>query len=50
MCRKNKEKIKVLSLNQYIMGHATYQNILEKTFGEHISEVEFYSLHLTDYF
>jgi glycosyltransferase involved in cell wall biosynthesis len=32
------------------MGHTTYQNILEKTFRENISEVEFHSLHLTDYF
>ena len=44
------KKIKVLSLNHYIMGHSTYQNILEKTFSEYIPEVEFYSLHLTDYF
>ncbi len=46
----NKKKIKVLSLNHYIMGHATYQNILERTFREHIPEVEFNSLHLTDHF
>jgi len=50
MKQENKKLIKVLSLNQYFMGHATYQNILEKTFGEHIPEVELYSLHLTDYF
>ena len=42
--------IKVLSLNHYIMGHATYQNILEKTFRERYPEIEFNSLHLTDYF
>lgn len=46
----NKKNIKVLSLNHYILGHATYQNILERTFREHIPEVEFNSLHLTDYF
>lgn len=50
MALENKKRIKVLSLNHYIMGHATYQNILEQTFDEHIPEVEFNSLHLTDYF
>ena len=42
--------MKILSLNCYILGHITYQNILEKTFQESIPEAEFYSLHLTDYF
>ncbi|MFB2935451.1 glycosyltransferase family 4 protein [Aerosakkonemataceae cyanobacterium BLCC-F154] len=50
MHQRTKRPIEVMSLNHYIMGHATYQNILEKTFREHIPEVEFYSLHLTDYF
>ncbi|HEY9296661.1 MAG TPA: glycosyltransferase family 4 protein [Phormidium sp.] len=50
MQQETKRTIKVLSLNHYIMGHATYQNILEETFKQHIPEVEFYSLHLTDYF
>lgn len=50
MQQETKRQLKVMSLNHYIMGHATYQNILEKTFQEHIPEVEFYSLHLTDYF
>ncbi|WP_374796763.1 glycosyltransferase family 4 protein [Aerosakkonema funiforme] len=47
---QTEKTIKVLSLNHYIMGHATYQNILEKTFQEHIQEIEFNSLHLPDYF
>ncbi len=42
--------LKVLSLNIYIMGHITYQDVLEKTFGKHIPEIEFESIHLTDYF
>jgi alpha-maltose-1-phosphate synthase len=42
--------LKVLSLNIYIMGHITYQDVLEKTFGKHIPEIEFDSIHLTDYF
>lgn len=42
--------LKILSLNCYILGHVTYQNILEQTFRDHFPEVEFYSLHLTDYF
>lgn len=50
MSQETKTPLKVMSLNHYIMGHATYQNILEKTFKEHTPEVEFYSLHLTDYF
>lgn len=50
MQQKTKKPLKVMSLNHYIMGHTTYQNILEKTFREHIPEIEFYSLHLTDYF
>lgn len=50
MQQEVKRPIKVMSLNHYIMGHATYQNILEKTFRESIPEIEFYSLHLTDYF
>lgn len=50
MSQLTKKAIKVLSLNHYIMGHATYQNILEKTFRDCIPEVEFNSLHLTDYF
>lgn len=44
------KKVKVLSLNHYILGHATYQNILEKTFQEHYPGIEFNSHHLTDYF
>jgi alpha-maltose-1-phosphate synthase len=50
MQQETKTPLKIMSLNHYIMGHATYQNILEKTFQENIPEVEFYSLHLTDYF
>lgn len=50
MQQEVKRPIKVMSLNHYIMGHTTYQNILEKTFRESIAEIEFYSLHLTDYF
>ncbi|AFY30865.1 glycosyltransferase family 4 protein [Calothrix sp. PCC 7507] len=42
--------MRILSLNCYILGHITYQNILEKTFRESIPEVELYSLHLTDYY
>lgn len=44
----NKKNLKVLSLNVYIMGHITYQDTLEKTFPQHIPEVEFQSLHLPD--
>jgi alpha-maltose-1-phosphate synthase len=47
--QSSSKKIKVLSLNQYIMGHRTYQDILEKSFEEHFPAIEFYSLHLTDY-
>lgn len=32
------------------MGHITYQDVLEKTFCNHIPEIEFDSIHLTDYF
>lgn len=39
-----------MSLNYSIMGHATYQKILENTFREHNPEIEFHSLHLTHYF
>lgn len=46
---KNGNKIKVLSLSCYVFGFKTYQDALEKTFGEHIPEVEFRSLHLPDY-
>jgi alpha-maltose-1-phosphate synthase len=48
MDRKN--KIKVLSLNAYILGHVTYQTTLEDTFEAYIPEVEFRSLHLTDFY
>ena len=43
------DKLKVLSLNDYIMGHITYQNTLEKIFNSSIPEVEFRSLHLTEH-
>ncbi len=42
--------ISVLSLNMYMMGHITFQTILEQVFAEQIPEIEFHSLHLTDYF
>ena len=45
-----KPPLKVISLNIFIMGHITYQDVLEKTFGKHIPEIEFDSIHLTDYF
>jgi alpha-maltose-1-phosphate synthase len=48
MDRKN--KIKVLSLNVYILGHITYQKTLEETFKTSIPEIEFRSLHLTDFY
>lgn len=40
---------KVLSLNSYFLGHVTYQDVLEKTFHNHIPEIELQSHHLTDY-
>lgn len=42
--------MRVLSLNAYTMGHVTHQNVLEKTFPDFFSGIDFYSLHLTDYF
>jgi glycosyltransferase involved in cell wall biosynthesis len=42
-------KVKVLSLNVYILGHITYQKTLEESF-QAIPEVEFRSLHLTDFY
>jgi alpha-maltose-1-phosphate synthase len=48
MDREN--KIKVLSLNVYILGHITYQKNLEETFKSDIPEIEFRSLHLTDFY
>jgi alpha-maltose-1-phosphate synthase len=42
-------KIRVLSLNVYILGHITYQKNLEKTFKSD-PEIEFRSLHLTDFY
>jgi alpha-maltose-1-phosphate synthase len=44
------EQVKVLSLNVYTMGHVTYQNSLEQTFANKILDLEFISLHLTDYY
>jgi glycosyltransferase involved in cell wall biosynthesis len=44
------QPIKVLSLNVYMMGHVTYQNTLERIFLQHLSEIEFHSLHLSDYY
>ena len=43
------KEVKVLSLNSYIMGHITYQNILEIVFDRDIPDVDFESLHLSDY-
>lgn len=43
-------KIKVLSLSVYILGHITYQNTLEEAFATSIPDVEFRSLHLTDFY
>ncbi len=42
--------ISVLSLNMYMMGHVTFQTILEQVFTEQLSTIAFTSLHLTDYF
>ena len=42
--------LKVLSLNCYTLGHSTYQNILEQTFKTFGNEIDFESLHLTDYY
>jgi alpha-maltose-1-phosphate synthase len=46
----SENKIKVLSLNVYILGHITYQKNLEETFKSEIPEIEFRSLHLTDFY
>lgn len=43
-------KLNILSLNIYIMGHVTFQNLLERTFAKDFPEVNFHSLHLTEYF
>ncbi len=42
-------RLRVLSLNSYIMGHATYHDMLEKTFSEHIPEVDFRGVKLNGY-
>lgn len=34
----------------YMMGHITFQNILERVFADNFPTIEFHSLHLTDYF
>ncbi len=47
---KTESKLKALSLNVYIMGHVTYQNVLESTFKNYFPEIQFHSLHLTDFF
>ncbi len=42
-------KIRVLSLNTYIMGHVTYHDMLEKTFREYIPNIEFDGVKLNGY-
>ncbi|OLP18788.1 hypothetical protein BST81_08595 [Leptolyngbya sp. 'hensonii'] len=44
------DRLKVLSLSTYTMGHITHQNILEQTFREQIPEVELVALHLPNHF
>lgn len=43
------KRFRVLSLNSYIMGHATYHDMLERTFSEHIPEVDFQGVKLNGY-